>query len=152
MTNTSRLKGILSDRLKQLNVGAVLAIGLTIFAVLSLLGCGLFASRGEVRVMDAELSPPDKLTLIVASCNENPKVSLLRETEDDVQVRVIADYDFFAQSGDDCQDIVEVQLQDPLGDRVVIDEHTGRLVSVTPVRSNGPTAVAGEWVGENVNR
>ena len=138
MTNSFGPKGLLSGRLKQLNVAAVLAIGLTIFAALSLLGCSVFASRGEVDVMEAIMQSPERLELVVASCNENPEVSLLRETEDDVQVRVIADYDFFAQSGDDCQDIVEVQLQDPLGDRVVIDEHTGRLVSVTPVATATP--------------
>ena len=115
----------------------MLSIGLAIFAVLSLLGCGVFASRAEVDVREAVMQSPERLELVVASCNENPEVSLLRETDVDVQVRVIADYDFFAQSGDDCQDIVEVQLQEPLGDRVVVDKHTGKVVSVTPVRPTG---------------
>ena len=137
MTNSSGPKRHWSGRLKLLFVAAVVVIGLTIFAALSLLGCSVFASRGEVDVMEAKMQSPERLELVVASCNENPEVSLLRETEDDVQVRVIADYDFFAQSGDDCQDIVEVQLQDPLGDRVVIDERSGQQVSVTEIRQPG---------------
>ena len=131
MTNSSADNGFLSGRLGLSITAATVAIGLTAFAIWPLLGCGLFTSRGEVPVRGAELRSPDKLTLIVASCNKNPAVSLLRETDVDVQVRVVADTELFPQSGDDCQDIVEVQLQEPLGDRALIDKHTGQRVSVT---------------------
>jgi hypothetical protein len=43
-------------------------------------------------------------------------------------------------SGDDCLDLVEVQLQQPLEDRVVIDGHTGQTVNVSvvvPTQSSG---------------
>ena len=137
MTNSSAQNGFLSGRLGLSITAATVAIGLTAFAIWPLLGCGLFTSRGEVPVRGAELRSPDKLTLIVASCNKNPEISLLRETDVDVQVRVVADTELFPQSGDDCQDIVEVQLQEPLGDRALIDKHTGQRVSVTLF---GPTA------------
>ena len=136
MTNTSGSKRFLYGRLKLLLVAAVVVIGLTALAVWLILGLNGYTSRGEVDVMEAEFRSPDRLTLIVASCNKNPKISLLQETDVDVQVKVVADSELFPQSGEDCLDIVEVQLQEPLGDRVVVDRHTGRLVSVTPF---GPT-------------
>ena len=79
--------------------------------------------------MEAELRSPDRLTLIVASCNKDPEVSLLRETDVDVQVRVTA---FFTPSlsVQECQDAVDLQLQEPLGDRVLVDDHTGQIVAV----------------------
>lgn len=131
MTTGSTSDGFLPSRLGLSITAATVAIGLTAFAVLPLLGCGLFSSRGAVRVVDAEFHSPDELTLIVASCNKDPEISLLRETDVDVQVKVVADTELFPQSGDDCQDIVEVQLREPLGDRVLIDKHSGQRVSVT---------------------
>ena len=105
----------------------VAVIGLLVFV-----GCGGDAGPGEVRevsVMEAELRSPDRLTLIVASCNKDPEVSLLRETDVDVQVRVTA---FFTPSlsVQECQDAVDLQLQEPLGDRVLVDDHTGQIVAV----------------------
>ena len=136
MTNNPGSRRFLYGRLKLLLVAAVVVIGLTALAVWLILGLNGYTSRGEVDVMEAEFRSPDRLTLIVASCNKNPKISLLQETDVDVQVKVAADSELFPQSGEDCLDIVEVQLQEPLGDRVVVDRHTGRLVSVTPF---GPT-------------
>ena len=96
--------------------------------------------RGEVSVVRAELrSPPglklsralarDRLALIVDSCNGDPEVSLLRETDVDVQVKVVASSTPL-RGGKDCRDVVEVQLQEPLGGRVVVDKHTGQSVTV----------------------
>ena len=93
------------------------------------IGRGGHRSGGEVEVVEAMLHSPQKLELIVASCNRNPKASLLRESDVDVQVRVKADSDFRLGEGD-CLDGVEVHLQEPLGDRTVIDKHTGKSVSV----------------------
>ena len=75
---------------------------------------------------------PDRLTLGVASCNGAPRASF-RETDVDVQVKVIAFFSSF-HGGDDCMDGVDVCLRMPLGDRVVIDKHTGQEVSVSVVR------------------
>ena len=116
----------LSDRMWLLIVSAI-ASGLLV-----IMGCGGDAALGEVRevsVMEAELLAPDRLIFIVASCNKDPEMSLLRETDVDVRVRVTA---FFAPSlsDQDCQDSLEVQLQEPIGDRLLVDDHTGQLVSV----------------------
>ncbi|MEA1958431.1 MAG: hypothetical protein U9N44_01990, partial [Chloroflexota bacterium] len=59
-------------------------LGLTVFAAWQILGDGVW--RAEVRVVYAELRSPDRLALSVASCNGNPEVSMLLETDVDVQV------------------------------------------------------------------
>ena len=93
MTNTSRLKGILSGRSKLLFVAAVAVIGILAFAawLFLFIGNGGYTWRHEVSVNGALFRSPDRLTLIVASCNKNPEVSLLRETDVDVQVKVVVD-------------------------------------------------------------
>ncbi len=94
--------------------------------------------RSEVSVVEAELRSPDRLVLFVDSCNEDPEVTLLRESDIDVQIKVVASSTPL-RGGGDCLDMVEVQLQEPLGDRVVVDKHTGQSVSVTayPAGSQG---------------
>ena len=85
------------------------------------------AWRSAVGVVDAELRSPDGLVLIIASCNGGPGVTLL-ETDIDVQVKAVA-YSTPLHGGDDCLDFVGPRkLQEPLGNRAVIDTHTGRIV------------------------
>ena len=95
-----------------------------------LIGFGAYTWRSGVSVAEAEFYSPNRLRLSVASCQKHPEVSMLRETDVDVQVKVVADSHPFLQGGLDCQDPVEVTLREPLGDRVVIDRHTGQVVSV----------------------
>lgn len=54
----------------------------------------------------------------------------MRESDVDVQVQVKVDSDFRSGEGD-CLDSVEVHLQEPLGDRTVVDKLTGKSVSIT---------------------
>ena len=145
VTNISGSKGLLSGRLGLLIV-AVAVTGLLAFAawLFMFIGNGGYTWRHEVGVDDARLTSPDKLELAVGTCNKNPEVTLLRETGADVQVRVVADSHPFLQGGADCQDPLEVQLQEPLGDRIVVDKHTGRLVRVTPVRPTSQQEQASE--------
>ena len=130
VTNSPFARGGLSDRRRCLS-GVVLVIGLLLIAVclLVFIGRGGYTGRGEVRVMHANWHSPQRLDLVVASCNRNPGVSQLRESDVDVQVKVKVDSDF-RWSGGDCADIVEVRLQEPLGDRAIIDKHTGKSVSI----------------------
>ena len=82
-------------------------------------------------VDEAYLISPNTLELIVGSCNSSPKVSRLVESDADVQIKaVVTPPRLIALSGNDCQDVVEVQLAGPLGDRVIIDRHTGQNVRV----------------------
>ena len=142
MTNTSGLKGILSGRSKLLFVAAVVVVGLAALAVWLLLpfGNGRFTSRHEVSVKGAELLSSDRLVLEVNTntCKRNPEAYLLRETDVDVQVKVVVDPDPFPLGGPQCLEAPIVKLQEPLGDRIVIDAHTGRVVSVTPVATATP--------------
>lgn len=86
--------------------------------------------RGEVTIVEAELRLPSTLALVVDSCDGDPSVSSLRLTDQDVQIEVKASSTPFS-GGDDCQDVVEVELQEPLGDRSVVDLHSGQPVVVT---------------------
>ena len=55
---------------------------------------------------------------------------MLRETDVDVHIKVVADSHPFLLGGQDCMDAVEVALQRPLEGRSIIDRHSGRSVSV----------------------
>lgn len=86
--------------------------------------------RGAVNVVEAELREEDLLVLSVDSCNGDPSVSVLEENDQQVRVEVVASSTPF-RGGDDCLDIVEVRLPEPLGDRVVFDPHAGEAVRVS---------------------
>ena len=133
MTNRSGsgMRRFLSSWLGRLFIAAV-AIGALAFAVwlFFFVGNGRDTSRAGVSVIQARLIAPDKLRLNVNSCNKNAGVSDLVETDVDVQVKVVADYDPSPLFVQECDDAVEVQLAKPLGDRDVVDKHTGEVVRV----------------------
>ena len=137
MTHSSGSRGFLSGRVGPIVIAVVLT-GLVVFVACFIVwhNLGGGAWRSEVRVIEAHLldpDRPDRLTLSVASCNGAPRVSSLRKTDANVQVRVIAFSTPF-HGGDDCGDGVTVYLREPLGDRVVIDRHTGQIVNVRTYR------------------
>ena len=136
MTNSSGSRGFLSGRVGPIIVAvAVTAVVVFVACFMVWYHLGGGAWRSEVRVMEAHLldpDRPDRLSLGVASCNGAPRASF-RKTDVDVQVKVIA-FSTPLHGGDDCRDGVDVYLQEPLGDRVVIDMHTGQVVSVRTVR------------------
>ena len=132
--SSSSSREFLSGRLGPLIVAIVVTGLLGAFVAWLFLGFGVYTLRSEVNVVGAELRYPDNLMLIVDSCHKAPGVSILRETDVDVQVKVVASSHPFFRGGDDCQDTVGVQLREPLRDRVVVDMHTGQSVSVTTVR------------------
>ena len=55
---------------------------------------------------------------------------MLIETDVDVQIKVVSSAFPFRGGDDDCDDIIEIQLQEPFGDRVLIDKHDGQPVNV----------------------
>ena len=99
--------------------------------------------RGAVTVDGATYLYPYGLSLGVGSCLGGPEVTLLRETDDDVQVKVVAFTRPF-HGGRACAEGVAVRLQEPLGDRIVVDGHTGQRVNLRGVR---PSSVqpAPDW-------
>lgn len=130
MVQESGFRALLPGRIGTLAV-AVLVTALVVFATCLMvwyhLGGGAWLSG--VDVVDARLKSPDRLLLLVASCHGAPRVSLLRETDVDVQVKVIA-FSTPLHGGRDCLDRVELRLGGPLGDRAVVDRHSGQWVDV----------------------
>ena len=125
----------MSRRLTSLAVAAAVLVVtgfVTAFLAWLLLVGGVW--RSEVSVVGVQLRSLTKLALFVDSCYGDPKLSLLQETDRDLQVKVVASSTPF-RGGQDCLDVVQAQLQDPLGDRLVVDRHSGQSVSVTKVNS-----------------
>ena len=108
-------------------VVAVVTTGAALFMVWLFLGGG--AWRSEVSVVRAMLHSETSLTLMVGACNRAPSVSLLKEIDDYVEVEVVA---YSTLLGDElhCLEEVKVYLEDALGDRPLIDRHSGRTVSI----------------------
>ena len=83
----------------------------------------------ETSRQEAILVAPNRLELTVASCNGNPRAYHVYDSGEPVRLRVVASSTPF-KGGDDCLDLVEVSLRDPLPDQTIVDDHTGRAVSV----------------------
>ena len=101
--------------------------------------------RQEANVEYARLMSPDTLVVNAGTCGMNPEVSFLEETDVDVQIMMRIDFHPPRLVHPECLTAKIVQLQSPLGDRVVVDKHTGREVSVTPVATATP---ASSWQEE----
>lgn len=108
---------------------AVSVTGLLVFVACFMVwyNLGGGAWRSGVSVSDAKLAAPHTLILTVDSCLGAPRVAQLQETEVDVQVKVIA-FSTPMHGGADCQELVKAYLEEPLGDRMVVDMHSGRIV------------------------
>lgn len=106
----------------------------SLFAVVLAAGWWVLSSgvwRRGVGVVSAELRSPTGLVLIVDACHEDARPDDLRETDQAVLVRVDASFTPLRGGGLDCLTSIEVSLQDPLGDRIVVDLTTWRQVSVS---------------------
>jgi hypothetical protein len=86
---------------------------------------------GEAPIHSVEVYPDGSLILIVGSCNGDPEIEHLEETGTEVRVAVSATE--YYGGGGDCLDTLEAQLEDPLGERVIVDLVTDQ--PVTDVRS-----------------
>jgi len=72
----------------------------------------------------------DQLEVSVDTCNASPEVSA---EESGAEVRLIVDEgEASGDGGDDCRDSVMVTLEEPLGQREVVDGATGDPVVVQP--------------------
>ena len=128
MARNSGSKSFFSGRSGPTVVGAAVS-GLLVFVACFMvwyhLGGG--AWRSGVSVSDAQLGAPDTLLLTVDSCQGAPTLAELQETNIDVEVSVIAFSTPF-HGGKECQELVKAHLEEPLGDRLVVDGHSGRIV------------------------
>ena len=105
---------------------AVVVTGLLVFVACFMVWYhfGGGAWRSGVSVKDVELAAPDTLILTVDSCHGAPRVSMLRESDVNVLVQVIA-FSTPLHGRLDCMESVNAYLEEPLGERVIVDNHTG---------------------------
>ncbi len=100
--------------------------GLVVFYIWQFVGGGVW--RGGVEITEARWKDSNTLELIVASCNGNPSLSIRHQDDDSVRLRVVASSTPL-KGGDDCLDAIEIYLSEPFSDKLVIDDHTGRVVT-----------------------
>ncbi|TVR25477.1 MAG: hypothetical protein EA387_03870 [Nitriliruptor sp.] len=103
-----------------------------------LAACGVDTptERGPVSLAGGQVRQigPQELAVDVPSCYGDPELDGLVEADDEVRIRIVTT---MVISGDAlaCLDKVQVTLQDPLGDRAVIDAESGetlRVVELNP--------------------
>lgn len=90
------------------------------------LGC---SGRRDAEIVNAELRGDRMLVLQIDACNADENQVSATEEQELVTISVSTDD---PPGGDDCGDLVIVELADPLGDRPLVDEKTGEPVEVRP--------------------
>lgn len=87
--------------------------------------------RGPVSLEDMEAVEADSpsISVGVPSCNGDPVLDEIVEEPDVVRLRVVSTV---TNPGDACLDSLEVELDEPLGDRDLVDMTSGAQI---PVRS-----------------
>lgn len=125
MARSSGSKASLAGRIWPLVVVAVMT-GLLVFIACLMVWYhfGGGAWRSGVSIRDVKLAAPDTLILAVESCHGAPRVAMSHETDVDVLVKIIS-FSTPQHGGLDCLDSVNVYLEEPLGDRSVVDMHSG---------------------------
>lgn len=86
--------------------------------------------RGPVEVWEAYTGGGTGLQLTVGSCNGEPEVTVLEQTDDEVRVEITSSTPAPGWPGEDCLDGLELTLDAPLGDRTLVDLSTGDTVGV----------------------
>ena len=101
-----------------------------LLGVLLVAGCGGDAPSIVIVYGDPEST---RLEVGVDTCNRNPSVDAEETTE---EVRLTATADEPSGDGeDDCRDSVDLTLETPLGDRIVVDDSTDEQVEVAPLEN-----------------
>jgi hypothetical protein len=107
---------------------AVAAAGL---ALLAACGVDTPTERGPVSLAGGQVRQiaPQELDVDVPSCHGDPELDGLVEDDGEVRIRIVTT---MVISGDAqaCLDEVQVTLQEPLGDRDVIDAESGETLRV----------------------
>jgi len=104
-----------------------------VLAVVVVLAAGYFYATAErrqpVEIVNAE-ELDEVLLVVVGTCGGEPTVSELDQGDAEVRIVVESTTQLLAGAGGDCQDGVEVHLDAPFGDRVLIDGSNGQAVEV----------------------
>ena len=94
--------------------------------------------RGPVSLegSEVEVISVTEMSVSVPSCNGDPEVATLDEGGGAVQIEVVTTQVVRGPS-DDCLDVVHVALDEPLGDRELLDTVSGEALPVTDVSAGG---------------
>jgi len=109
---------------------AVVVVVVVAAVIVASLSYATAERRRSVEIVNAEELDDVVLLLAVDSCGGEPTVTELDQAEAEVRIAVESTTRLLASETNDCQDGVEVQLDAPLGDRVLIDGSNGRAVAV----------------------
>ncbi len=117
------------------NTGTTRQPGRGVAAAAAALLAGLLAfsscGRSDRDVLAASISDNDRLLVVeVDTCNEPSTEVDVVESADDVLITANSDSSFGCGGRDDCLDVIEVTLDEPLGDRTVTDGNSGEAVDV----------------------
>ena len=86
------------------------------------------AWRGSVDIVEARVSAPNTLEIQVSSCNGAPRLWVQRQTGDTLELEVVA-YSTPLRGGEDCLDLVTLQVDEPV--TTIVDLHSGETTEVT---------------------
>lgn len=86
--------------------------------------------RGPVEIWEAYTGGGTGLQLTVGSCNGEPEVTVLEQTDTEVRIEVTSTTPAPGWPGEDCLDGLELTLDAPLRDRALVDVTTGEAVAV----------------------
>lgn len=122
-------------------VGAVVVIGAL---VLGMVGCDTVPRH--VSIVEAVQNSDSEIGLVVDACGGDVRIEV-EESRHAVTAKVTAPREW---SGDDCLEIVELSLVEPLGDRVIVDGSSGDVVPLTrPKGVSGSPLVGDQPDGES---
>lgn len=116
-----------------LRVFALLATALAVAGIMGFvfwLTAGGGAWRGSVAISEASFRPPNTLEVIVGSCNGAPAVKVFRQTADTVELEVVA-YSTPLRGGDDCLDLLAVEVDEPFTAGDLLDLESGATIDIT---------------------
>lgn len=119
------------NRRRLVRWGVVVGLLIAVVASAVVLNRGV-SWRDRVSIARVVQLDQDVLALVVNTCGEQPDLDLFDEQDNMVQVAVVSTHTVGGQGSGDCQDIVEIRLQSPLGDRPLIDVTTGAQLTVDP--------------------
>lgn len=86
--------------------------------------------RGPVAITEAYVADGTGLQVFVGSCNGDPEVTVFEQTGTEIRIEVTSTTPAPGWPGEDCLDGLELTLDAPLGDRMLVDLSTGGPVPV----------------------
>lgn len=103
-----------------------------VLVVLAVLAVRWWSAGDRVRIIDAVvIGDGSRLEISVASCSASGLRATVAERPDRITVDVRKQRT--TGGGDACADGVTIDLEEPLGDRVLVDDRTGEPVPAVPV-------------------